>query len=55
MVYDAAPFPVAATMPALKVAEHVSNAPGADGSVPQLTEETFVPAVTAVAITPAGN
>ena len=37
------------------VTAHVNAAPDVDGNVPQFTAETFVPGVTAVAITPAGN
>src|SRR5687767_5795502 len=47
VIVNDAPFPVAATMPLPRVAEHVSNAPAAEGSVPQLIEDTLVPAATA--------
>ena len=38
-----------------KVTVHVSVAPAADGKLPQSTDVTPVPALTAVATTPAGS
>ena len=54
-VKTAAPLAVDAGIALVSVTAHDSNAPAAEGSAPQLTDETLVPAVTAVAITPAGS
>jgi len=50
-----APDPVDAGMPAESVTLQERLAPEADGSMPQETDVTLVPAVTPVAVIPAGN
>jgi hypothetical protein len=50
-----APDPVDAGMPAVSVTLQERLAPEADGSMPQETDVTLVPAVTPVAVIPAGN
>ena len=54
-VKAAAPFAVDAGIALVSVTAHDRSAPAAEGSAPQSTDATFVPAVTAVAITPAGS
>ena len=55
MVKAAAPLAAPAANALDKVTVQVNVAPAAEGNVPQLTLDTPVPAVTAVAITPAGK
>ena len=51
----AAPLAALAARPLVNVTVQVSRAPAVEGSVPQFTEVTPVPAVAAVATTPVGN
>jgi hypothetical protein len=55
IVKSAAPLAADAARPDDSVTLQLSSAPAADGSEPQFTVETPVPAVTAVATTPAGS
>lgn len=55
IVKAAVPVLAPGASPALNVTEQVSVAPAVEGKEPQLTLLTPVPAVTAVATTPAGN
>ena len=54
-VKAAAPFAAPAARPELSVTVQVKVAPAAEGKLPQLTLLTPVPALTAVAVTPAGS
>ena len=51
----AVPVAAFAASPEASVTVHVSVAPAADGKLPQSTDVTPVPALTAVATTPAGS
>ena len=55
IVNCAVPFAALAARPLLSVTEHDSSAAADEGSVPQFTLDTPVPALTAVAMTPVGS
>jgi hypothetical protein len=55
IVNAAVPVDAPDASPDDKVTAQLNSAPADDGNVPQLTALTPVPAVTAVATTPAGN